>query len=111
MNSDIHHFLSPHLGRYEKTFKDGVVHVWELYYEGGAGEKSFFRLRWGRAGAKKLQSRTLGINEAYRMLNKNRGEGFALVDSTIKDWADIQKQIIASAVGEVAVSATKVRKM
>lgn len=111
MNSDSHNFLSPHLGRYEKTFKDGVVHVWELYYEGGVGEKSFFRLRWGRAGAKKLQSRTLGMVEAYRMLGKNRGDGFILVDSTTKNWADIQKQIITSAVGEVAVSATKARKM
>lgn len=111
MNSDSHNFLSPHLGRYEKTFKDGVVRVWELYYEGGAGAGSFFRLRWGRAGAKKLQSRTIGIDEAYRMLSKNRADGFTLVDSTTKDWADIQKQIITSAVGEVAVSGTKVRKM
>ena len=111
MNSHYHNILSPHLGRYEKTLKDGVRHVWGLYYEGGSGEKVFYRLRWGRLGAKKLQSRTVNINEAYRLLHKNRANGFVLVDGSVKDWSDVQQQIIAEAVSQTPQSVSKPRKM
>lgn len=85
--------------------------MWSLYYEGGSGEKAFYRLQWGRSGAKKLQSRTVNINEAYHVLNKACRNGFVLVDNSVQDWSNVQQEIIASAVSHATQSASKPRKM
>ena len=103
--------LAPLLGRYEKLAADGVGHVWEIYYEGGAGENAFFRLRWGRLNAKKLQSRTVDTYEAYSSVHKARRNGFNLVDGAIKNWSDIQKQTLSAALEDVPQQIKKSRKI
>lgn len=99
------------LGRYEKTRKDGVSHTWEIYYEKGEAEKAVFCLRWGRVGAKKLQTRTIQMLEAYQSLHKMRLEGYVLVDNTLKHWSDVQKQTLTAALCGAPHQTAKPRKM
>lgn len=112
MNSSLSQtVLDPLLGRYEKTAKDGVSHTWEMYYEKGEGEKAIFCLRWGRVGAKKLQTRPLQTIEAYYMFNKMRNEGYKLVDNTFKHWSDVQRETLSAAVSAAQHQTSKPRKM